>query len=348
MAYHSRRSFLSHPMGKWGLFMLFLFLLWFAGWYAFANYADGKIGEALVGAKDRGINVECDNRQMRGFPFRIGVTCDSVNVAHNRDVFKLQLGAVRTAAQLYAPGELVAEIDGPFKTWPNGRELIADWSAMRLFLDANLTGGFELASLTFSNLTSSINRAALSVADGAVHVRPTPQSEEVENIGPPSLDGALKLTNLSATLPNLVVPEATLDADGTLVEGYQDLILARRPFRSVLRDGAEFDIRNLSLSLPDGGRLAFAGPLSVDEDGLLSGKIEVGVAKPQSVADWAGQISPQLAQQLGMITQAIAGMGKPATLGGAELRSITLTIDKGIVRLGFIQLPEPIPPLFRN
>ena len=121
-----------------------------------------------------------------------------------------------------------------------------------------------------------------------------------------------------------------------------------RPLRSVIRDGAEFEIRNLSLSLPDGGRLAFAGPLSVGEDGLLSGQIDVGVAEPEAVARWAGAINPQLAQQVGMVTQAVAGMGKSANFGGSELRSITLTIDRGVVRLGFIQLPDPIPPLFRN
>ena len=45
------------------------------------------------------------------------------------------------------------------------------------------------------------------------------------------------------------------------MDGYQDLVERRRPLRSVIRDGAKFEIRNLALSLPDGGRLAFAGPL---------------------------------------------------------------------------------------
>ena len=348
MAHYSDRSFFAHPMGKLGLFMLFLFALWFGGWYAFANYADGKIGEALVGVRDRGVTVDCSNREMVGFPFRIGVRCDAVNVAHNRDKFKMETGAIRTAAQLYAPGELIAEVDGPFRTWPNGREFVADWSAMRMFLDATFTGGFDLASLTFSDLNSTYSTASLKAKSGAVHFRPTPQAEGSGESGSKSLDGALQLVDLSASLPRLTVPDATLDADATLIDGYQDLVVRRRPVRSVIRDGAEFEIRNLSLSLPDGGRLAFAGPLSVDEQGLLTGQIDVGVAKPESVAKWAGAINPQLAQQVGMITQAVAGMGKSASFGGSELRSITLTIDKGIVRLGFIQLPEPIPPLFRN
>ncbi len=348
MTQTSKRSFLAHPMGKWGLFMLFLFALWFAGWYAFANFAHDKIGEALEDAGQQGINVDCANLQMRGFPFRIGVYCDSLNIAGKGDALQLEIGAVRTAAQLYAPGELVAELDGPFKTGLNNGELAANWSAMRLFLDVNFSGGFDLASLTFSNLSTSLNKADLKVADGAVHFRPTPQTDGAEDAEPVSLDGALKLTNLSAALPKLTIPDATIEIDGTLVDGYRDLVVGGREFSSVMQDGAEFEIRNLALSLPDGGRLAFSGPLSIGEDGLLSGEINVGVANPPSVARWAGEINPQLAQQIGLITQAVAGMGKPAKIGGADINSITLKIEQGIVRLGFIQFPDPIPPMFRD
>ena len=348
MADKANRSFIAHQMGKFGLLIVVLFGLWFGGWYAFANFADGKIAGVLDGAGERGVNVDCTNRAIRGFPFRIGVHCDALTVAHKRDIYRMEVGAIRTAAQLYAPGELIAEVDGPFKIWPNGRELNADWSAMRFFLDANLTGGFELASLNFSDLTSSIGAAALKVTTGTVHFRPTPQAESEAEDTPKSLDGALNLTNFSADLPRLTVPDATLEVDGTLVEGYQDLIVRRRPFRSVMRDGAEFEIRNLALAMPDGGRLAFSGPLEIDTDGLLSGKINVGVNKPDSVAAWADKINPQLGQQVGMITQAVAGMGKPANFGGQELRSIALIIKRGQVSLGFIQLPERIPPLFKN
>lgn len=347
MSKHANRSFFAHPMGKFGLLIVVLFGLWFGGWYAFASFADGKIGEALNGVADRGVNVECTNRAIRGFPFRIGVHCDALNVAHKRDIYRMETGAIRTAAQLYAPGELIAEVDGPFKTWPNGRELLADWSSMRMFLDANLSGGFEIASLNFADLTSSIGAAALKVAKGAVHFRPTPQGES-EQGSPKSLDGALNLDNFSAELPRLMVPDASLEVDGTLLEGYQDLIVHRRPFRQVMRDGAEFEIRNLALVMPDGGRLAFSGPLEIDADGLVSGKINVGVNKPESVASWAGKINFRLEQQVGMIAQAVAGMGKAANFGGQELRSITLTIKRGQVSLGFIQLPDRIPPLFRD
>jgi hypothetical protein len=51
---------------------------------------------------------------------------------------------------------------------------------------------------------------------------------------------------------------------------------------------------------------------------------------------------------VGLVAQAVAGMGTSAKFGDIELRSIVLTIDRGMVKLGFIQLPDKIPPLFRN
>ena len=158
----------------------------------------------------------------------------------------------------------------------------------------------------------------------------------------------LTLFSFSADLPRLAIPDASLEIDGTLVDGYEALIVRRRPFRQVMKDGAVFEIRNLALVMPDGGRLAFSGPVEIDSDGLVSGQINVGVNNPESVAEWAGKINHRLKQQVGMITQAVAGMGKAASFGGQELRSITLTIKRGQVSLGFIQLPERIPPLFRD
>lgn len=344
MAKNSDRSFFRHAMGKFGLFIAALFALWFGGWFAFASYADGEIAKVIRSVSDRGIEIACQNREMRGFPFRIGVHCDTLDVAHKRDVFRIKSGAVRTAAQLYAPGEMIAEIDGPFKTWPNGRELDANWSNMRLFLDANFSGGFDLASLTFSDFVSSLDQFKIDVGKGAVHFRPTPQAGEGSK--GVSLDGAANLSNLAARLPGVTIPPAGFEVDATLEEGYQDLVVRRRPLRAVIRDGAMFEFRNLALSLPDGGRLAFAGPLEIGSDGLLSGKIRVGVSKPESVSRWAGAIDPRLAQMVGLIAQGVAGMGKPTRFGTVEVPSIIITIDRGQARMGFIQLGDPIAPLF--
>jgi len=340
----TNRSFIAHPMGKWGLFLLALFALWFGGWFAFASYADGKLSQFIEGIHKNGTTVDCTNRDMRGFPFRIGIHCDTLLVDRPSDLFSIELGAVQTTAQLYAPGEMIAEVSGPLKSLSNGVELAGNWSAMRLFLDARLTNGFDLASLTFSDVSLALGEIALKVADGALHIRPTPPNE-LNTTELTSLDGAVRLTTLAAILPELTVPDATVEADATLLDGYQDLIVDQRPIQSVLRDGAALNIRNLALTLPNGGRLAISGLVEMDPTGLLSGTITIGVNDPNAVSQWAGQIDPGLAQSISLVAQAIAGMGKSTRIGNADMKAIVLDIDKGYVSLGFLKLPDQIPPL---
>ncbi len=341
------RSFFSHPMAKWGLFMGFLFALWFGGWFAFARYADGKIGEQITAVSEQGVNIDCQNRAIRGFPFRIGVFCDDLNISHNRDVFRFELGELRTAAQLYSPGTVIAELDGPFKTWQGTREITARWNQMRLFLDANLTGGFELASLNFGAFAGEAGGSDIDIENGAVHFRPTPVAEGAEKPDPVSLDGYVTFDNFALSNPKLEIPPASLKIDATLVDGYTDLISRGQKLDTILRDGAEINLSTLLLSLPEGGRLAFSGPLTIDENGLVSGNVKIGIADPKAIGAWAKKVDQRLQQAVSGIGQAVAGMGKADTIDGQEMRTIVVTLDQGVLRLGFIQLAR-IPPLFQN
>ena len=323
------RSLFSHPMAKWGLFMGFLFALWFGGWFAFARFADNKIAEQIAAVSQKGVIIECQNRDITGFPFRIGVYCEDLNISHKRDVFRFEFGELTTAAQLYAPGKLVAELAGPFKTWRGTQEITAKWDLMRLFLDANLTGGFELASLNLDAFAGQVANSSIDFKKGTLHFRPTPKAEDAADIDPISMDGALSLGNLSLSNPKLEIPPASLSVDASLVDGYTDLITKGQKFASVVRDGADIEVRSLLLSLPEGGKLAFSGPLNIDENGLVSGKVKIGIADPKALGEWASKVNPQLQQAVAGIGQAVAGMGKADTIGGQELRTIVVTLNKG-------------------
>ncbi len=332
------KSMFRHGMAKWGLFMGMLFVVWFGGWFVFANFADGKIGETLSLMKDRGIDLRCDNRQIKGFPFRIGVNCDQVSIGNAREAFQLKGGALRTTAILYAPGELIAELDGPFKAWPGGGEITANWELMRLFADVNFSGGFERVSLNYSKFDVRTKLAKLSIGKGGLHLRPTPGEEA-------SLDIAGNATDLTALAePFLQVPKASLSVDVMLKDGYSKLVSQRRPLQQVLREGVNLVLRSGELKVAEGGRIVLSGPLELHPDGTLSGEISIGVSNTESLIAWAGKVDPQFQQVVAVIGQAVAGMGKKTKFGNEELSSISVQIKRGIVRLGFIQLAR-IPPL---
>ena len=272
---------------------------------------------------------------------------NDLNISHKRDVFRFELGELSTTAQLYAPGKFIAELAGPFKTWRGTQEITAKWDQMRVFLDANLTGGFELASLNLGAFSGEVASSAININSGALHFRPTPKAEDAVETETISMDGALSLDNLSLSNPRIVIPPASLSIDASLVDGYTDLITRGKRFSSIMRDGADINVRSLLLSIPEGGKLAFSGPVNIDENGLVSGKVKIGIADPKALGAWASKVNPQLQQAVAGIGQAVAGMGKADTIGGQELRTIVVTLNKGVAKLGFIQLMQ-IPPLFSN
>ena len=342
MARIKDKTLFSHGMAKWGLFMAFLFVVWFAGWFLFANFADGKIGESLSVLKERGIVIECENREIKGFPFRIGVNCDGVKYSSNSNDLRIEGRALRTTAILYTPGELIAELDGPVQAWLNGMEVTTNWKTMRLFADVTFSGGFDRISLNYSLLKAATSLTQLSVGEGGLHLRPTPG--EVL-----SLDIAGNAYDVSILLgQSLKVPKASLSFDVKMENGYSNIVVKRQHIQEVLQNGVTVQIRSAGLRVPGNGRLVFVGPLELHRDGTLSGEIQIGVSQVKSLVAWARKVGPQLEQVVAIIGQAVAGMGKKAKFGDDELSSINVRIDRGVVRLGFIQLVKISPMRFNE
>ena len=127
-------------------------------------------------------------------------------------------------------------------------------------------------------------------------------------------------------------------------DGYRDLVDRRLPIKTVLSDGANVRLANLVLSLEGGGKLGFSGPIRLSEDGLISGKVRMGISEPKSIGAWASRIDPNFQQAVAALAQATAGMGKPSKIGGNEMKTISVDIKRGEVRLGFIKLGK-IPPV---
>ncbi len=327
--------------------MGFLFAVWFIGWFVLASVIDGKIGEALTNLKTQGVDVICDRRSIKGFPFRIGLHCDGVRVGSSKGQFQGQIGALRTTAILYDPGTMIAEMDSPFKLSTAAGDLTAKWKRMRFFADAKLSGGFDLLSLNYAMVQLRSPMLGLLVYEGALHLRPSPKIDGVPETDK-ALDIAGNANGISSNLPNRVtIPPLNFSFDGMVNQAYSKLVLQRLPLAQFLQDGVTMTIRSSLISVGHGGQLALAGKLELHQDKTLSGTMRIGVAEPKAVAAWASKIDPNLHQMVALLGQSVAGMGKKTKFGKVELQSITIQLDHGTARLGFIQLGK-IPPLRLN
>ena len=124
---------------KWlGVFAAFLMVAWTGGWFYLARLGEEQVDLALTNANRGGQNAACDNRSINGYPFRFGLFCDSVAFNQPEKGVRVSAGALRTAAQVYNPWHLVAELDGPASIEVAGMEpLEINWSLLHSSVRAN-------------------------------------------------------------------------------------------------------------------------------------------------------------------------------------------------------------------
>jgi hypothetical protein len=323
---------------KWlGVFAAFLMVAWTGGWFYLARLGEEQVDLALANANKGGQNAVCDSRLIKGYPFRFGLFCDSVALDQLEKGVRVSAGALRTAAQVYNPWHLVAELDGPASIEVPGMEpLDINWSLLHSSVRANRPLP-DRVSIEAKDLEVSLksrpglgNRVILS-SYAAGHMRKedkdTAFAGEVDNL---MIDPVI--------VKGRDIPALSVSYDAVLTDGVRILAATPKNIRAVLR-GASGQIRSATLTFKEGGAMTLSGPLSVDASGFVDGDItlkftdgeKLGAALARALPEAASVIEPSLAA-----AAMAAGKDKEATL--------TLTIRKGKISAGFFPIGN-IPPI---
>src|ERR687897_740456 len=96
-----------------GVFVVVLFGGYSLGWFWLAGRLEAEAKTAITALNRDGVEADCANPTARGYPFRIGLYCDSVAFSDAAKGISLSAGSFRSAGQIYDPMRLVAELDGP-------------------------------------------------------------------------------------------------------------------------------------------------------------------------------------------------------------------------------------------
>lgn len=308
-------------------FIVFLFCGYAFAWFYVAGMLRDRFVEFIDAANASGLEVECRNARAGGFPFRIGLFCDETRYA-DPGQFALSAEGVRSAAQVYNPFLVVAEVDGPAILDTTALALGASWDNLRASLRYSLEAP-ERISIEARDLATKMTPAGsgavplFSAKDAQAHARPNGDDLDVAasfedlRIDPAVLAGGA----LPAFSGN---GDVTID-DGMLrVNGGGDLLL-----------GQAGTIRTLSLSTTD-ATLSLAGTFALDPQGLLDADLVVRANNPKAIAPIAAAAFPESAEA---ITASLSGL---AALG--ENAELPLTIRKGEMTFGFLPLGK-IGPL---
>lgn len=298
-----------------------------AGWYYFANTLTEQTSEAITRINASGARANCENLEARGYPFRMGLYCDSVVYENTGEGVFITAGAVRSAAQIYRPAHVRSEMDAPAHIEVPGfvpLELDWEWLGSSTRLAQPLPERVSLATRKFSVAVAdgySFETGALFKAGEAeAHMRPN---------GP---DIELAASALEATIPRSGADQMfDVHADIMIEDG-----IARIANISDLR-GLAGEIRRIVLQAKGGGSIAISGPLFVDQEGLVNGELTIEITDGEKLGEAIAAIVPQAADRI----KATLGAGQPDENGKSQ---IPIRINKGKVFAGFFPIAE-IPAL---
>ncbi len=329
-----RRSAAARAMRWLIALVVVLVLVAVGGWYWLAGELDRRVASALEAAGGGRATVLCENRQIFGFPFRLGLSCDTIAVEAPQNGVSASAGSLRTAAQIYDPRQIVAELAGPaLVTAPDLPPLHLSWRLAQASTTL-WTEGMERFSLV-------MEAPVVSMREGEAAGAPIARSERLEahaRQNGAALDFAFTDTAVAATLPGLPpLPPFDLTADLTL-DGAAGWLRSGIPGANVseaLR-GQAGTIRLLGLSLPGGGGggAQLSGPFRVSPTGEISGDFRLAVEDPQSIAGLVGVLVPGTG---GLATTVAGALGFAGRQEDGKT-VVDVQVREGEARLGFIPL----------
>lgn len=327
MASSERKSNYSRRFFWLAVFIVLLFGGYSVAWY----YVAGKletIATATIAKFSRdGRSADCAKPTARGYPFRIGLFCDNVRYEDAPRQVSASAAAFRSAAQVYNPFHIVAELDGPATvSAPVFGPISLDWTKLRastvLDLDSPERVSVETDGLTATGSDAAISLLNLEHAEG--HMR--------RNGADLDLAASFADAKLAPGLTKgITLPPLGGEADLTIKDGAD----IRRLDKETLR-GRSGTIRTLMLSSGEGTGLSVSGPFMFSTGGMLDADFTVTIRNPKALAAQLVKIFPDKASQIKTSFIGLSALGDNPTL--------PLKVSGGKAKLGFIPLGE-IPPL---
>jgi hypothetical protein len=295
-----------------------------AGWFGVARTIEGRVQTVLTDAK-----VECPDLRAFGYPFRMGISCSKVSTPIEGGRF--EASNLRTAAQVYRPSLIIAELDSPSVSLVSGQTYKLEKGAPRASIRVD---GILPARVSVDVKAPEISGfpAGISAADVQVHFRKGPENKldfAVSGIDIKAGAAPVAQIAIDASLSGTSRIEAALAAGG----GNLDQAL-----RTALR-GSEGEIRALQLQFAGAteNTLNVSGPFTIGNDGFLTGEIRISVTDGAAFASALTVFTSALGVDVTPMTNILASTGAAKT-------DITITIKNGAASIGFIPLGQ-LPPL---
>jgi hypothetical protein len=294
------------------------------GWFYFAGWLRDQAVAQIEAFNGTGRTAECGNTDAKGYPFRIGLFCDSVRFEDPAQKVTLSAGAFRSAAQVYDPFHIVAELDGPAAfSAPGKGDFAFNWDNLRA--SARLGTDFpeqmdgEIDKLAADQTIAGSVARLIGLDHGEAHMR--------NNQGDLDLAASFAGAALAPeVVNNAALPPLGGDVDVSIKNGVAWARSGARDLR-----GQSGTIRNLALSFDQATGLTLTGTFAVGDDCLLDADLKIVFRNPKGIAEQLSKIAPNS----GPIQSVLSGM--------ADGANFPLPISDGKGLFGQINIPPLCP-----
>ena len=310
---------------------------WSGGWFWLAGWADRNADAVLTEIAQRGVDVDCRDRNVVGFPFAMRLACSETAVAERESGTRARLGQVTGGTSVFAPTTARIDMASPVHLESPHLESPADisWQDAAIDIGIGLNGprdvSFDTADLSAELALPNLPDPGLSAVHAAGTLAPAEDG---------GTDAAVTFTDLTISADGAAFPAVSGSASGHLSVPPRALIAGRAGL------AAPLTARAIEIALDSGGaRLNAQGEISVDADGILDGAITLRIAGAEALPVFIAALPPQLQMHGNAIVGALIAFGRPATIDGEPASELTVQITRGEARIGLLEFGLPRLPI---
>lgn len=309
---------------------------WSVVWFVAATVVDRQIDRVEQAAARSGNALSCGERIVTGYPFRIEVRCGEGTGA-DLGPRGLALDGLRVAAQVYDPGHVIVEADGPAAARFGGvAPVIVDWTLAHASAHLSI-GDSQLDRLTAEVTDVTVRLGGLEMAAAEMDLSLRRDPDDPRDVG--------LYVRLADVVPHEGMAAATLALRGRiagaapLLEGRPEEVVAR-----FLSEGVSVAIEEATFEA-DELLLAATGNLALGPDGLLDGKVDVAVAGHEAPVPYLEVMDPQAETLVSSLITNFLTHAPATMIGDREARAISVTIDEGRIKPGGLLTVGRLPPI---
>lgn len=315
-----------------------LFVLIAGGWTAFWHFsgtrAEELVDRAIAREAERGRVLACGERYRGGYPFRMEITCRNASIDMTRSggvLASARVAELRVVAQVWSPGHVVAQADGPLILTFSGElpPVTVRWRLAQASAFLTL-GGYDGLSVVVDEPTVDQGGAPILAATRwDFHTRPAQDDPLAADVAT-----SLSAARFVSEGPGVAPTDAAFQGVARNI-----MRAANRPHANI-RDwqqaGGVIDIQRFRVARGQTVGI-LSGRLGLTDDGKPNGEVTLALANVEAFLRDTG-----LGGRFGPIgAAAIVALGRQSDVEGRPGRTFQLRAQSGAIRLGPIGIPLP-------